>query len=191
METNITKINVGGNLLPVNDPNVCDNYEDGNTASKTYNAGKFLVWKGTLYKTTTTIAQGATFTDGVNLEETTIAELLESVNDALNWKSIVLSHDENNPVFSTTEQTYQNDLLKGAREVVVIPLTGGVPQTRGRILITPLDITESNYTFTEPQNGNYAHLQCSNLNSEAGSFKYKTSSTNWGGSINIWQILYR
>ena len=43
METNITKINVGGTLLPVNDPNVCDNFEDGNTASKIYNAGEFLI----------------------------------------------------------------------------------------------------------------------------------------------------
>ena len=83
METNITKINVGGTLLPVNDPNVCDNFEDGNTASKTYNAGEFLIWKGSLYKVTTTIAQGATFTDGVNLEDATITELLEAVNTAL------------------------------------------------------------------------------------------------------------
>ena len=86
METNITKINVGGTLLPVNDPNVCDNFEDGNTASKTYNAGEFLIWKGSLYKVTTTIAQGATFTDGVNLEDATITELLEAVNTALSHR---------------------------------------------------------------------------------------------------------
>lgn len=92
METNITKINVGGTLLPVNDPNVCDNFEDGNTASKTYNAGEFLIWKGSLYKVTTTIAQGATFTDGVNLEDATITELLEAVNESLSGERITLSN---------------------------------------------------------------------------------------------------
>lgn len=83
MDTNITKINVGGTLLPINDPNVCDNYEDGNTASKTYNAGEFIIWKGALYQVTTTIAQGATFTDGVNLEDATITELLKAVKSTL------------------------------------------------------------------------------------------------------------
>ena len=81
METNITQINAGGTLYPVNDPNVCDNFEDGNTASKTYNAGEFIVWKGALYKVTTTIASGGTFTDGVNLEPKTIDEAL--TNDSI------------------------------------------------------------------------------------------------------------
>lgn len=52
--------------------------ENGATASKTYNAGEYIMRNGSLYRVTTTIAQGTVITVGVNIEETTIGGELTS-----------------------------------------------------------------------------------------------------------------
>ena len=47
--------------------------ETGNTASQAYAAGDLLVYDSRLYKASSSIAQGDTFTVGTNIEEITVA----------------------------------------------------------------------------------------------------------------------
>ena len=56
--------------------------ENAATASRTYNAGEYILRNGGLYRVTTTIATGTVITVGVNIEETTIGgELAEIKSD--------------------------------------------------------------------------------------------------------------
>lgn len=50
--------------------------EYGSTTSRAYSTGKIFCWKGLLYKAKTSIASGATLTEGTNCEQTTLAALL-------------------------------------------------------------------------------------------------------------------
>ncbi len=58
---------------------VVDYIENGNTASRAYSANQFILWKGDLYKVTTSIASGATITSGTNVSKTTIGAVLTSI----------------------------------------------------------------------------------------------------------------
>ena len=55
-----------GNIAPI----------ESGKASKNYNAGEYLMLGGYLFKTTTNISSGTTFTSGTNIERTTIADEL-------------------------------------------------------------------------------------------------------------------
>ena len=55
------------------------NHEDGMKASKAYASGDLLTVGNTLYKATTSIANGATLTEGTNVTETTIAQELAAL----------------------------------------------------------------------------------------------------------------
>ena len=55
------------------------NHEDGMKASKAYASGDLLTVGNTLYKATTSIANGATLTAGTNVTETTIAQELAAL----------------------------------------------------------------------------------------------------------------
>ena len=50
--------------------------ENGATASRTYNKGEYILRNGRLYQVTSTIATGGTITEGVNIYQTTIGEML-------------------------------------------------------------------------------------------------------------------
>lgn len=52
--------------------------ERGNTASQQYTANKIFVWRGAIYKATTTINSGVAFTPGTNCTQTTLAALLNA-----------------------------------------------------------------------------------------------------------------
>lgn len=55
---------------------ILDNFgtvETGNTASQAYAAGDLLVYDSRLYRASSSIAQGDTFTVGTNIEEITVA----------------------------------------------------------------------------------------------------------------------
>lgn len=62
--------------------------ETGNTASQAYAAGDLLVYDSRLYKASSSIAQGDTFTVGTNIEEITVAAVSIMPPDfsALQWK---------------------------------------------------------------------------------------------------------
>lgn len=55
-----------GNIAPI----------ESGRASKNYNAGEYLMLGGYLFKTTTSISSGTTFTSGTNIERTTVADEL-------------------------------------------------------------------------------------------------------------------
>lgn len=55
------------------------NHEDSMKASKAYASGDLLTVGNTLYKATTSIANGATLTEGTNVTETTIAQELAAL----------------------------------------------------------------------------------------------------------------
>jgi hypothetical protein len=55
-----------GNIAPI---------ETGK-ASKNYNSGEYIMLGGYLFKTTTSISSGTTFTSGTNIERTTVADEL-------------------------------------------------------------------------------------------------------------------
>lgn len=50
--------------------------ERGSTASRQYTTGKLFVWRGDLYRATTTIDTNTPFNEGANCEKTTIAALM-------------------------------------------------------------------------------------------------------------------
>ena len=59
-----------------------DFIENGNKASRAYSANQFMLWKGDLYKVTTSIASGATITAGTNVSKTTIGAVLTALLNA-------------------------------------------------------------------------------------------------------------
>ncbi len=63
--------------------NVISGVENGATASKSYNAGDFILKANKMYEVTDTVAQGDTWTVGVNLEETNIGLELKQINTSL------------------------------------------------------------------------------------------------------------
>ena len=58
---------------------VTANHEDEMKASKAYSAGDLLIVNGTLYKATTSIANGAALTVGTNVSATTVANELAAL----------------------------------------------------------------------------------------------------------------
>ena len=67
--------------------------ESGETASKAYNVGDFLVKDGILYKVTDAIAQGDALTVGTNIAMTTVGCELSSINERLlRYKTIRFSY---------------------------------------------------------------------------------------------------
>ena len=48
--------------------------ESGSTASRNYSVGDLFCWKGLLYRVTSAISSGASFTVGANCEQTTVAD---------------------------------------------------------------------------------------------------------------------
>ena len=117
---------------------------------------------------------------------------IAQINSDLSWKSIDLRNA--GVVFSTTGQTYQNDLLKGAREIMIVPLVAGILGIRQRLILTPHDLTACAFNYTENGGATWATgIAISNFNNIAGSFEYSVggSSSNIINSIQIYQILYR
>ena len=55
------------------------NHEDSMKATKAYTTGNLLIVAGTLYKATTSIANGATLTVGTNVTATTVAAELDAL----------------------------------------------------------------------------------------------------------------
>lgn len=67
--------------------NVISGVENGATASKSYNAGEYILRANKMYEVTTTVAQDDTWTVGVNLEETNIGLELKQINTSLTANS--------------------------------------------------------------------------------------------------------
>ena len=61
--------------------------ENGETASKAYNVGDFLVKNGILYKVTKAIVKGDTLTVGTNIELDTVVNELSSISERLSQMS--------------------------------------------------------------------------------------------------------
>ena len=61
---------------------IVDYIENGNKASRAYSANQFMLWRGDLYKVTTSIASGATITAGTNVTKTTIGAVLTALLNA-------------------------------------------------------------------------------------------------------------
>lgn len=61
---------------------IVDYIENGNKATRAYSANQFMLWKGDLYKVTTSIASGATITAGTNVTKTTIGAVLTALLNA-------------------------------------------------------------------------------------------------------------
>lgn len=57
--------------------------ENGNTATRGYSAGSFIVWKGQLYKTITQINSGVAFAVGTNIVADTVGAELTQINSDL------------------------------------------------------------------------------------------------------------
>lgn len=80
--------------------------ENGATASKTYNAGEYILRNGSLYRVTTTIASGTVITVGVNIEEATIggelAEIKSDLDDIFKIGTTVTALSDNTPYTATT-----------------------------------------------------------------------------------------
>ena len=68
---------------------ITTNIEDGETASRTYNAGEYIVRNGVYYKVTQTIASGTAFNVGVNIEEKSVGEEITEINSNLTANSYI------------------------------------------------------------------------------------------------------
>lgn len=51
--------------------------ETGSTASRTYAVGEYFCWNGLLYRVTSAISSGGTFTPGTNCEQTTVGDEIQ------------------------------------------------------------------------------------------------------------------
>lgn len=60
--------------------------EPTNTASRAYSVGELVYVNGNLYKVITTIASGATFTVGTNIQSTNVSESVKDALDKINNK---------------------------------------------------------------------------------------------------------
>jgi len=79
--------------------------ESGETASKAYNVGDFLVKDGTLYKVTVDIAEGDTLTVGTNIAMTTVGSELSSIKSSvqLSLDAVAVGKDEDgNTIYEKT-----------------------------------------------------------------------------------------
>lgn len=93
--------------------------------------------------------------------------------------------------FSTTEGTYQNNALKGAKEIIVIPVFPGVPYSnQGMHLAAGQHRPSAMYLYsTRYGNPNFDNgCVISEFNSTAGSFKHQSSVS---GGYSCYEILYR
>jgi len=86
--------------------------EDGSVASKTYNAGDYILRNGQLHRVTQTIAGGTAITEGVNIESVTVGGEISEINSNLSHIGMV--------IHSTTLDT----------EAKVIAIYGGVHWAR-------------------------------------------------------------
>ena len=84
--------------------------EVGETASKAYNVGDFLVKDGTLYKVTKAIAQGDALTVGTNIVMTTVSSELSS-SDTFIKKMKLLGRSSNSNVVELNESFKNYDAI--------------------------------------------------------------------------------
>lgn len=67
---------------------ITENIENGTTASRTYNAGEYIVRGGVYYRVKTTIASGTSFVVGTNIEKKSVGEEITAINNNLSQNSI-------------------------------------------------------------------------------------------------------
>ena len=75
--------------------------ETGTTASRTYAVGEYFCWNGLLYRVTSAISSGASFTPGTNCEQATVTTQLSKMyaeNGEYSVSSGVLRFQGNSPV---------------------------------------------------------------------------------------------
>ena len=65
--------------------------ENGNTATRGYSAGSYVVWKGQLYKVLTQINSGTAFVVGTNIVADTVGAELTQINNDLDSRAAIIS----------------------------------------------------------------------------------------------------
>lgn len=76
-------VNVAPAVAP-GSPSFIAPIEPGSTSLRSYTTGQYLLYRGKLYRATTTIAQGAALVPGTNMELVVLSEELYSVDQSLN-----------------------------------------------------------------------------------------------------------
>ena len=131
--------------------------ESGETASKAYNVGDFLVKDGTLFKVTNAIAKGDALTVGTNIAITTVggglSEIKSSLSDItqLSLDAVAVGKDEDGDTIY--EKTFKGSTISDNDETVVdssltisnlkwIRLVGGCFNDSNAVINTlPYDVT--------------------------------------------------
>lgn len=116
---------------------------------------------------------------------------IKFLNDKRSWSKITVSL-----TFSTSEQSYQNDLLKGANEILVTASVTGAAAIRCNLLLTNASGYGANQVIYAPSygmNGTHYSVRIMNFDSNAGSFKYVYEELKSTGSPTpvMVEILYR
>ena len=140
----------------------------GETASKAYNVGDFLVKNGVLYKVTNAITEGDTLTVGTNIVMTTVGgELSEKSNSSdrvqLSLDAVAVGKDEDGDTIY--EKTFKGTTISSGTVVdsnLIISnlkwiyLVGGCFNNSGKVLeILPFDSTGAKiYSFSVYSNSN-------------------------------------
>ena len=93
----IEKVNVGGTEYDIVDSANIAMVEDGDTASKAYANGEYVVWHGRLYKATTAIALGTEFAIGTNVKATSVGDELSGLNSKYLPEIVYLTQEADAP----------------------------------------------------------------------------------------------
>ena len=78
---------------------ISENVETGNTASKLYDIGDYLIWNGKPYRVIARMSQGSTLTVGTNIEYAPLADEIKDIQSHLEFDDEP-TEDSNNPVTS-------------------------------------------------------------------------------------------
>ena len=152
--------------------------ESGETASKAYNQGDFLVKDGILYKVTKAIAEGDALTVGTNISMTTVgSELSEKSNLSnrvqLSLDAVAVGKDEDgNTIY---EKTFKGSTISSGTvidsnltisKLKWIRLVGGCINNSGvSLTVLPYDATSSSrYNFIVYSNSKGLVVEYSNTN---------------------------
>lgn len=134
---------------------ITTNIEDGETASRTYNAGEYIVRNNQLYKVTTTIASGSAITEGVNIESATIGNEISAINNNLS-----------NNIIRVTYSLPSHSYTSHSVYVPTIDVTNSIPNGY-KLLSAELNLTGA------------PNIMCYGLDS------YPSTNGIWCGFVNL------
>ena len=160
--------------------------EVGETASKAYNQGDFLVKDGTLYKVTKDIAQGDALTVGDNIASETIAEGLNSIQTQIvptaaievgETASKAYSDDDylvkDGILYKVTTDIAKDDALTVGTNIVMTTVGGELSSINERLL----RYKTIRFSYYYSEKGKVVKLKLKDIVKDLGTYAFVDGST--------------